>query len=238
MPLAQDVNTLDFAADTETATIAAPVVATPQPAVVASPSRFSSNLNSLTHYFLREMGCYTLPADATTNVTIINGGMRCGTNMEKDFGDYLDIEPINYTPYQKVNLGLQNPTEEEKRLQVSCFNGETVEFDGVTYSKGEYLELLRTKGYSQAAFRDHGILHAMYVGSERDEKIGLTEDEHLLTIYLSKSSNQSYQAFLMRAALSRGNVERIRLTKETCVYKNNSWVRFKFARLAKTVEQN
>lgn len=232
--LNQDINTLQntVEAANETAMNVTPVA--PVATAPVTP-RYHSNLSNLVGAFQRELGSGVLPAEATTSCTIMGSSIKFGNQMSLDAGDYLVIEPLNITPYSKVNLGVSGTlSPEEQRLQVNCYDGQTVVFDEVSYSKAEFLELLKQRGYSKAAFNDRAVLHGYYITCDRADKVHVSEDDRLFAVYLSKTSYKALQGFIMKSALSGSgdNKPYIKLTKESKGFNGVNWTQFAFAREA------
>ena len=224
--LNNDVNTLDTQATETTAAVPAIPAAT----AVAGLAQFSSPFSQLTHQFYNELGMYIVPSEAVTGCTVIGSSIKFGKQMENDAGDFLLVQPVNVTPYLKCKLGLPNPTEDEKRLQVNCYDGKTVVYDNVTYSKEEYTEMLRTKGYSKVTWDEQGVIHGMYLGCDRSSKVEVKEDDKLFAVYLSKSSYKAWKAFLFKSSISTGAGNLLKLTKETKSWNGVTWTQFSFER--------
>ena len=147
------------------------------------------------------MGDGVLPVEATTSCTIISGQIKMGNDMTMNAGDYLTIDPLNITKYEKLRLGIPNPTPDEKRFQVNCYDGETVLFDEQQFTKDEFLELVKSKGFSKAKYQERAFIHGFYIDCERDDKVELAEDDRLMAIYLSPSSLKTLQGFIMKTSL-------------------------------------
>ena len=226
--LEQDINQIDTTS-TDVAVVNNTSVAKP---VVAG---FQSSYTKLNGAFA-EMGI-DLPSEATTGCTVLNGSIKFGDNMQHDCGDYLVINPFNFSVYQKVNLGIPHPSADEKKLCLNCKDGQTVTLDEVQYTKEEYLNLLKKKGFPKAKFEDRAVIHGQYIDSERNAKVGEhVADDDIFAIYLSPSSLRAYNAFLMKAALSNAHGH-LKLTKLAKSYKGVNWTQFDFSSVP-AVERN
>ena len=169
--------------------------------------------------FSRLLGAFAangidIPVEATVGCTIISGAMKFGSDMQHDFGDWAVIRPMNLTVYEKVNLGIKGTASpEEKKLMETCKDGQTVTHDEVTYTKAEYLEFLKTQGYSHAKFENRAVLHGVYIDSDRNSKIGKElKDDDIIAVWLSPSSLKAWNAFVVKSTLTGAHGD-LKLTK-------------------------
>lgn len=246
--LNQDVNTiqlnpaneimphLPFAQSNGSAPVNTAVAVAPANTGIAPIGQMVSAYSSLKHVFRDQLGLYVLPPDATTGCTIMGSAIKFGDDMKQDAGDFLVIRPLNYTPYEKVSISAA-PTAEEKKLEVSCFDGQTVTFEEQTYTKAEYLALLREKGYSKAAFKDRCVLHGQYITCDRANKVELSEDKQLFAIYLSPSSYKAFQGFLINQSISGSALMPIKLGKVGKSMGSSNWTQFTFERYLESVPE-
>lgn len=171
-----------------------------------------------------------LPSEATTPCTLVNGQIRFGDDMKYDFGDFVLVQPLNVTKYQKVNLGIQgSPSQEQKRLLLSSYDGETVTTDEGSISKAQYLAALKKQGYEKARWEERAVIHAAYVNSDRHAKIAdELRDDDILAIYCSPTSLKSLNGFLVKQAMF-GNFGLLKLTKVAANANGVSWTKFGFS---------
>lgn len=220
-----DIPSVDATA-TSPSTVPAPIQAALAPAPAMPQSGFSTLLGAFA-----EQGITNgiLPNEAVVGCTIISGGIKFGEDMKHDFGDFLVIRPVNMTRYQKANLGVQNPSADEKKMAVNCYDGETVTFDEQTFTKDEFLAYLRTAGYSKAKWEERAVIHALYVDSDRHDKISeLLHDDDIFAVYLSPSSLKAWDGFLVKANLTRTSGY-LKLTKNDRSWNGVNWTQFAFA---------
>ncbi|MRN38571.1 hypothetical protein CRG49_002055 [Neisseria sp. N95_16] len=229
--LNRDLHDIDF--DTPTAeTTHTPVVQQPTANTLTAQAA-ATGLSALFGKFQRELGDGLLPAEATTSCTIISGQIKMGADMNMNAGDYLTIDPLNITKYEKLNLGIPNPSQDEKKLQVNCYDGQTVLFDEQQYSKSEFLELVKSKGFSKAKYQDRAVVHGFYIDCERADKVELVEDDRLMAIYLSPSSLKALQGFVMKTSLRpQADKPLLKLGKEDRTYNGTTWTQFNYERVA------
>lgn len=218
--------------ENETATVetAAPAVVNQTtsvaPANAASPKRdFSEIVGAL----YKSDGSYTLPIDAVTGCTIVKDSIKLGKDLEKNVGDYLIVEPLNLTKYEKLNLGTQDVAKDDENLKVSCYDGETVTFEDAEYTKDQMLALAKDRGYDKAKWEVRAVLHAFYLDSEKDDKLDLAEDDRLLAIYLSPSSYRSWVGF-EKTSKFMGHGNQLKLSKVEGKSDKFTWTYFKFNR--------
>lgn len=206
---------IDQIDNTETTTSATPTAAVPAPAAQpAAPAPVQGG-----SVFSRLLGAFAangidIPVEATVGCTIISGAMKFGSDMQHDFGDWAVIRPMNLTVYEKVNLGIKGTASpEEKKLMETCKDGQTVTHDEVTYTKAEYLEFLKTQGYSHAKFENRAVLHGVYIDSDRNSKIGKElKDDDIIAVWLSPSSLKAWNAFVVKSTLTGAHGD-LKLTK-------------------------
>lgn len=206
---------IDQIDNTETATSATTPAAVPAPAAPAAAPVLVQGGS----VFSRLLGAFAangidIPVEATVGCTIISGAMKFGSDMQHDFGDWAVIRPINLTVYEKVNLGIKGTASpEEKKLMETCKDGQTVTHDEVTYTKAEYLEFLKTQGYSHAKFENRAVLHGVYIDSDRNSKIGKElKDDDIIAVWLSPSSLKAWNAFVVKSTLTGAHGD-LKLTK-------------------------
>ena len=226
--LKQDANTLDVGSTPAETGTQVQVAAS---CAVAPTNAFHSPFSDLKGRFLREMGMYVLPAEATTGCTIISGNIKFGSEMQNDAGEFITINPLNYTEHQKVKLGVQNPTDDEKRLQINCYDGETVIFEDEVYGKADFLNLVRERGYPKARWETRAVLHGDYLTCERADKVKVAEDDRLFSIYLSPSSYKAFESFLVRTARGKSTAPYIRCSKQEVKANGVTWTKFVFDRV-------
>lgn len=217
--------------EVQTATEAAVPATAVQPSAVSavSPAPAKRDFTEIVGALYKSDGSYTLPIDAVTGCTIVKDSIKLGKDLEKNVGDYLIVEPINLTKYEKLNLGTQDVAKDDEALRVSCYDGATVQFEDAEYGKEQMLTLAKDRGYTKAKWETRAVLHAFYLDSEKDDKLDLAEDDRLLAIYLSPSSYRSWVGFEKTSKLmGRGN--QLRLSKVEGKSDNFSWTYFKFNR--------
>ena len=219
--------------EVQTATEAAvPATAVQHPAAAAvSPAPAKRDFTEIVGALFKSDGSYTLPIDAVTGCTIVKDSIKLGKDLEKNVGDYLIVEPINLTKYEKLNLGTQDVAKDDEALRVSCYDGATVQFEDAEYSKEQMLALAKDRGYTKAKWETRAVLHAFYLDSEKDDKLDLAEDDRLLAIYLSPSSYRSWVGF-EKTSKFMGHGNQLKLSKIEGKSDNFSWTYFKFNRTA------
>ena len=206
---------IDQIDNTETTTSATTPAAVPAPAAPAAAPVLVQGGS----VFSRLLGAFAangidIPVEATVGCTIISGAMKFGSDMQHDFGDWAVIRPMNLTVYEKVNLGIKGTASpDEKKLMETCKDGQTVTHDEVTYTKAEYLEFLKAKGYSGAKFENRAVLHGVYIDSDRNSKIGKElKDDDIIAVWLSPSSLKAWNAFVVKSTLTGAHGD-LKLTK-------------------------
>ena len=203
--LNQDYDTIDA---TETA-VAKPEARTAvQPAAAFGASPFAAVLNK----FEGILGAKFLPMEATTSTSPETDGITVRTSKPQSAGTWITVKPQSISPYLKLDLGTQPDSDEEKKLMACCWDGETVMFDNNTYSKNEFLDLVKERGFSKAAWKERAVLYATYLDSEKDLK--LTEDESLLSVYLSPSAWKAWKGFVAKTMITPSAAADVRITRE------------------------
>lgn len=230
--LDQKLDTIDATVEAETTVVENVPAAAPQGGTAVAQANPIQNFRDLLGLFARmdigENGI--LPRDATVPCTINSGAIAFGENLKHNFGDYLDITPANITNYVKLDLGVAQPTEDQKRLMLACYDGNTVTVEEEVMAADDYLAKVK-KDYPKASWKKRAVIHAKYVGSDRHDKVKdeLAADD-ILAIYLSPSSKKALDAFLVKTDLMNPIAGNLRLTKVTESTKTLSWTHFKFER--------
>ena len=203
--LNQDYDTID-APETAVAKPEARTVA--QPAAEFGASPFAAVLNK----FEGILGAKFLPMEATTSTSPETDGITVRTAKPQSAGTWITVKPQSISSYLKLDLGTQPDSDEEKKLMVCCWDGETVMFDNNTYSKNEFLDLVKERGFSKASWKERAVLYATYLDSEKALK--LTEDENLLSVYLSPSAWKAWKGFVAKTMITPSAATDVRITRE------------------------
>ena len=203
--LNQDYDTID-APETAVAQPEARTVA--QPAAEFGASPFAAVLNK----FEGILGAKFLPMEATTSTSPETDGITVRTAKPQSAGTWLTVKPQSISSYLKLDLGTQPDSDEEKKLMACCWDGETVMFDNNTYSKNEFLDLVKERGFSKAAWKERAVLYATYLDSEK--ALELTEDESLLSVYLSPSAWKAWKGFVAKTMITPSAATDVRITRE------------------------
>ena len=203
--LNQDYDTID-ATETAVAKPEARTVAQPAAAFGASP--FAAVLNK----FEGILGAKFLPMEATTSTSPETDGITVRTAKPQSAGTWITVKPQSISSYLKLDLGTQPDSDEEKKLMACCWDGETVMFDNNTYSKNEFLDLVKERGFSKASWKERAVLYATYLDSEK--ALELTEDENLLSVYLSPSAWKAWKGFVAKTMITPSAATDVRITRE------------------------
>lgn len=212
--LNQDFNALQTANDT----VNVPTPTTASGTTQVAQAIQSNSLVQLTDRFEGLIGAKFLPMDSTTGVSIENGGLTAHINKDVDLGTWMVVEPQSVSSYLKLDLGTQNASDDEKKLQVCCWDGETVTLNEETLAKDEFLELVKSKGFSKASWKRRAVLYAMYLDSEKAPDI--QEDNRLLSVYLSPSALKAWEGMLAKSIVMPSNQPHLKLTR--VINKTNS----------------
>lgn len=198
-------------------------------AVSVTPS-MKNPYSHLENALLKNYGAYTFPPELRTPCTIHGSSIKYGENLMFDAGDYVVIDLFDICPYQKLDLGTATVTDEEKKLMVSSYDGNTVMFDEVIYSKQEFLELVKERGFTNASYKNRAVLHGQLVDTDKPTLLD-KNGETVLSVYLSPSSLSSFNAFLMKCSMSKDKTAKpIKLSKVGKSYGTKSWTAFAFER--------
>lgn len=233
--LDQKLDTIDTATAIENEVPAAAVENAPavaQGSTAVAPADAIQTLRSLVGRFAAmEIGDNgILPRDATVPCTINSGNICFGENLKHNFGDFVDIAPVNITPYVKLDLGVGTPNEDQKKLMLACYDGKTVTTEEEVMSADDYMAHIR-KQYPKASWKKRAVIHAKYLGSDRHDKVkDEVADDDILAIYLSPSSKKALDAFLVKSDLMNPAFGYLRLSKVTESTKTMTWTHFKFER--------
>lgn len=219
---------------------AAVVPAAARNTAVATTGKFSSPYVELVGKFERELETPVLPHGSTTGCTIIGSSIKFGEDMKHDAGDFIVFMPENITYYEKVSLGVRTNAD-EKRMEVSCYDRETVTVGEEVLSKAEYISRLKAAGYEKAQFKERSIIHGIYLTCERAERLKSTEgdqvevkeDDRLFAFYLSPSSTRALKGFLIKTATRvKGSprLEAVKMGKRSVSFEDNNWTEATFER--------
>ena len=170
--------------------------------------------------------------------TIHSGKIKANEDLKEDMGDHIDIQALDCTVYQKINLGVAgSPNEAEKALALSCKDGETVtDKEGNTHNVHAYMDSLRAK-YPKVKLEDRAALTGFFLGCDKQDKttlkaVGEHDEPDLITVYMSPSSLKAYKQFLMKTSMFayKGGTK-MRLTSKEASWNGNTWTLFQFATL-------
>ena len=207
--LDQDFDTNQTTATETTATaVAQPAPTAVQPAAAFGASPFAAVLNK----FEGILGAKFLPMEATTSTSPETDGITVRTAKPQSAGTWITVKPQSISSYLKLDLGTQPDSDEEKKLAACCWDGETVMFDNNTYSKNEFLDLVKERGFSKASWKERAVLYATYLDSEK--ALELTEDESLLSVYLSPSAWKAWKGFVAKTMITPSAATDVRITRE------------------------
>ena len=225
--LDQDFDTNQTTA-TETTTTA---VAQPAPtAVQAANSHAANPFISALNKFEELLGSKFLPMEATTSTSPETDGITVRTAKPQSAGTWVIVKPQSISSYLKLDLGTQPDSDEEKKLMACCWDGETVLFDSVIYSKSDFLNLVHERGFRKAQWKERAVLYASYLDSE--DSIRLQDDEDLLSIYLSPSAWKAWKGFVAKTLITPSAASEVRITRELLKMANgNSYPTASFARV-------
>lgn len=179
----------------------------------------TNKFSALKDRFESVIGAKFLPMEATTSCSVESAGITIRAQTEQSGGEFLIVEPQSISSYHKLDLGTQGLSDDEKKLQVCCWDNETVMFGEEQYGKDEFMQMVKSRGFSKASWKERAVLYVTYLAS--DKPVNLTEDESLLAIYLSPSALREWNGFIAKCFLTPTSNDKVLKIKRV-VRKTNS----------------
>lgn len=197
MSLTQSYETMQN--ETATAPVTTPAVQQAAAPAVAQ-DRQTNKFALLKDRFESLIGAKFLPMEASTSCSVESAGITVRAQTEQSAGEFLIAEPQSISSYHKLDLGTQGLSDDEKKLQVCCWDNETVMFGEEQYGKDEFMQMVKSRGFGKASWKERAVLYVTYLAS--DKPVNLTEDESLLAIYLSPSALREWSGFVAKCFLT------------------------------------
>lgn len=218
MSLTTDFNSVQN--ETAEATAAVSVPAAAQAAVPATAQEKPANKFAiLKDRFETIIGAKFLPMEASTSCSVESAGITVRAQTEQSAGEFLIAEPQSISSYHKLDLGTQGLSDDEKKLQVCCWDNETVTFGDESFGKDEFMQMVKSRGFGKASWKERAVLYVTYLAS--DKPVNLTEDESLLAIYMSPSALREWNGFVAKCFITPSSGDKVLKIKRV-VRKTNS----------------
>lgn len=166
----------------------------------------------------------------------VQGKIKIGEDLKGDAGEWIDLMVLDVLNHSKVNLGVSDLSEEHRRLQLNCYDGETVKIpakdegsDPVIMDVNEYVESLK-KDYPKAYLTPRVRIQGVLVGAEKVERLASVNvvptdfndpdsEVALVTIYGSQSSANQWKSFVNK---QRWNLKKTLFVRVSAIELSNS----------------